>query len=95
MLGTLDGRDKPGQDEVIQPISSLLRPQNFPRTALRSAGAGGPSLKGLVGEGTAAFQLSRPHPDSADGDLDRRWWNHRALDLLFVECGARALCFLR
>jgi hypothetical protein len=31
-------RDKPGQDEVIRPISSLVRPQNFPRTALRPGG---------------------------------------------------------
>ena len=30
LLEAVDGRDEPGQDEVIQPISSLVRPQNFP-----------------------------------------------------------------
>jgi hypothetical protein len=30
MLGTLDGRDKPGQDEVIRPISLLFRRKVFP-----------------------------------------------------------------
>jgi hypothetical protein len=34
----VDGRDKPGQDEVIRPISSLVRAQNFSRTALPGIG---------------------------------------------------------
>src|SRR5205814_7188493 len=37
----------------------------------------------------------RPHPASAGGDLDGRRRDHRALDLLLVQRGARALCFLR
>jgi hypothetical protein len=31
-------RDKPGQDEVIRPISSLVRPQNFPGQSCAFAG---------------------------------------------------------
>jgi hypothetical protein len=40
LLEGVDGRAKPGQDKVIRPISSLFRPQHFPRTALRDAGEG-------------------------------------------------------
>src|ERR1700674_4673583 len=40
LLEAVDGRAEPGQDEVIRPISSLVRPQNFLRTALRGAGEG-------------------------------------------------------
>jgi hypothetical protein len=42
----VDGRVKPGQDETREPISFLLPPQDFPRTALRTAGEGGPSPDG-------------------------------------------------
>jgi hypothetical protein len=41
LLEAVDGRAEPGQDEVIRPISSLIRPQNFPRTALRFRGDDG------------------------------------------------------
>jgi hypothetical protein len=30
LLEGVDGRDKPGQDEVIRPTSSFVRPQDFP-----------------------------------------------------------------
>src|SRR5204863_1001611 len=35
-------------------VSSISAMPDFPRTALRTAGEGGPSPKGLVGEGRAA-----------------------------------------
>jgi hypothetical protein len=37
----VDGRVKPGQDETREPISFLLPPQDFPRTALRFRGNDG------------------------------------------------------
>jgi hypothetical protein len=33
----VDGRAKPGQDEMREPISFLLPPQDFPQTVLRAA----------------------------------------------------------
>jgi hypothetical protein len=39
-LKGVDGRDKPGQDEVIRPISLLFGRRIFPRTALPLAGEG-------------------------------------------------------
>ena len=37
-LEGVDGRDKPGQDEISGSICSVIRPQDFPRTALRFCG---------------------------------------------------------
>jgi hypothetical protein len=44
----VDGRAKPGQGETGEPISFLLAPQDFPRTALRKSRKPGPdALKQL------------------------------------------------
>jgi hypothetical protein len=38
------GRDKPGQDEISRSFCSVIRPQDFPRTALRESGNPGDLL---------------------------------------------------
>ena len=70
MLGTLDGRDKPGQDEVIRPISSLVRPQNFPPTALRGAGEG--AERSEAGEGGV---LQDPVPGGLTAEQGTALWS--------------------
>src|SRR6266702_2090293 len=45
-LEGVDGRAKPGQDEIGGSICSVIRPQDFPRTALRESGNPGP--QGLI-----------------------------------------------
>ena len=61
---------KPGQDEVSRAISLFIRPQNFPRTALRMRGGGNekarrclarlsppfPPPRGAVREGAASAE---------------------------------------
>jgi hypothetical protein len=37
-LEGVDGRDKPGQDEIRGSTCSVMQPQDFPRTALRFRG---------------------------------------------------------
>ena len=43
-LEGVDGRDKLGQDEISGSICSVIRPQDFPRTALRESGNPGISI---------------------------------------------------
>jgi hypothetical protein len=59
----VDGRVKPGQDETREPISFLLPPQDFPRTALRTAGEGAERSK--AGEGRR--RKGKPSPSQPCG----------------------------
>src|SRR6266851_7019582 len=58
----VDGRVEPGQDEIGRRIPSLGRRQIFPRTALRTAGEGGPRPKGWVGEGGLTGHAASIYP---------------------------------
>ena len=48
-LEGVDGRDRPGQDEISGSICSVIRPQDFPRTALRTPGTSpGRRVRGIA-----------------------------------------------
>src|SRR5271155_1728273 len=75
----------------LVPPSPAVRERSFELNACSPS----PALRERGASAARRVRVLRPYRESADGDLDRRRRDHRALDLLFVERGACALCFLR
>jgi hypothetical protein len=78
-LEGVDGRDRPGQDEISGSICSVIRPQDFPRTVLRESG--NPGCQGHCG---CPLFMPEPAPLLSPGAGSGMNWGGRLWTLAFA-----------